>query len=169
MPTTPGTYRGDRVHDHRRRDFTAGKDEISDRDFCRRQVFDHSFVDAFVPAADQNHLFRFRKPQRFGLIESAGLPRSAPRLRLARVLPNRFNRLENRFRLENHSFAAAERPVVDRAMPIRGEIPQIVDSNFNEALFSAPPDDSKIERAFEELREDRDDVECSDISLVQIP
>ena len=55
-------------------------------------------------------------------------------------------------------------------MPIRGEIPQIVDPRFNESLFPAPPDDAEIERAFEEVREDRDDIKLTcDISLVQIP
>ena len=79
-----------------------------------------------------------------------------------------FHRFEDRFRLENHSFAATEWPVIDRPMPIRSEIPQIVDSNPEEALFSAAPDNAEIERTSEELREDRDDVElqrhiiCSD-------
>src|SRR5204863_2613354 len=73
--------------------------------------------------------------------------------------PNGFDGLENRFGLENHSFAAAERPVVNRAMAIRSEIPQVMDSNIHESFFASPANDTEIERALEELGEDRNDIE----------
>src|SRR2546425_1115305 len=66
---------------------------------------------------------------------------------------------ENRFGLENHSFAAAERPVVYSTMPVPGKISEVVDSRFDESIFPASTDDAEIERPFEEFRKDCDYVE----------
>ena len=125
-------------------------------------MFDDSLVDPFVAATDQNDLICFREPQRFGLIERPACGAEHDHFNSGGAvlsLPNRLDRVENRLGFENHSFAAAERPVVDRAMAIRSEIPQVVDSNIDESFFASPANDSEIERALEELGEDRDDIE----------
>ena len=46
-----------------------------------------------------------------------------------------------------------------RAMAIGSEIPQVVDSNIDESFFASSANDAEIEGAFEELGEDRDDIE----------
>src|ERR1043166_6185825 len=126
-------------------------------------MFDDPLVDPFVAATDQDHLICFREPQRFGLVErpACGAENNDFNNSGGAVLSlsNCLDRLENRFRFENHSFAAAERPVVDRAMAIGSEIPQVVDSNIDESFFASSANDSEIEGALEELGEDRDDIE----------
>jgi hypothetical protein len=162
---------GHSIDDDYGRNFTARNNKIADRNFRRCEMLDDSLIDALVPAADQYHLIRSRKPQRLRLIESA--PRGAEYHDFGlRGFPSRLDRSENRFGLENHPFAAAEGPVVHRPMAIRGGIPQIVNSDPNESLFAAAPYYSEIKRPLEEFREDRDDVEFEHgppTLLVQIP
>jgi len=50
-------------------------------------------------------------------------------------------------------------------MPVGREIPQIVDSDFDESVFFAPPDDSEIEWPLKEFGEDRYDVELEHRSV----
>src|SRR5262249_33064323 len=117
------------VDNHCCRDFTSREDEVAYGNLRSSEVFDHSFVDALVPAADQDHLFRLRESQRFSLIELAARRTEHNDLGFL-PLPYRFNRLKNRFRLENHPLAATEWSVIDGAMPIRCEGSQIVDPGF---------------------------------------
>src|SRR6185369_2299144 len=94
--------------DHNRcSNLTARQDEITDRNFRRREMLDDAFIDAFVTAANQNHLLGLRQSQRFGLIEpSSGCAQHDNFGLLA--LSNRLHSFEDRFRLEDHSFTAAE-------------------------------------------------------------
>jgi hypothetical protein len=120
-------------------------------------MLDHSFVDTLVTAADQNHLVRLREPKRFSLIELPAGRAEYDHFGL-RALANCLDRLKNRFRLENHSFAAAERPIVHRSMAIRSKIPQIMNPDLNQPGLFAAPNDTEIERSAEKIREDRDDI-----------
>src|SRR6266850_1114359 len=123
-------------------------------------MLDHSFINTFVPAANQDDLFCLRQPQRFGLIE-----RPAARAEHHDfgpvVLTDSLDGAENRFGLENHSFAAAKRPVVYSTMPVRGEFSEVVDSRFDEPIFPAPTDHAEIEGPLEEFRKDGDYVESN--------
>src|SRR5439155_10172964 len=121
-------------------------------------MLDDSFIDAFVAATDQNNLFGFREAQRFGLVEFPTGCAEHHHLGMFTLL-NRLDRFENRFRFENHSFAAPERPVVNGPMPIRSEIPQVMDSDVNESRPPAAPDNPVIKWAAEERREDCNDIE----------
>src|SRR5437773_6788088 len=106
-------------------------------------MFDDPFIDPFVTATDQDGLICSREPQCFGLIELSSCSAKHDDfdddglVLMNRFESSRFDSLENRFGLENHSFAAAERPVVDRPMAIRSEIPQVADSNIDESFFPA--------------------------------
>ena len=51
----------DGIHDNDRGDFSSRNNEIAYRNFRRRQVFGDALIDAFVAAADQDHLLRFRQ------------------------------------------------------------------------------------------------------------
>src|SRR5262249_28728904 len=74
------------------------------------------------------------------------------------TVPNCLDSFEDRFGLKNHSFTAAKWAVINRAVAIGREVPQIMDSNFNEPLLTTSPNDAKIEWTFKELGENRDDV-----------
>jgi hypothetical protein len=159
------------IDDDYGRNFTARNNEIADRNFRRCEMLGDSLIDTLIPATDQDHLLRSRKPQSLRLIESAARGAEYHDFGL-RGFPSRLDRSENRFGLEDHAFAAAERPVVHRPMAIRSGIPQIVNSDTNESLFAAAPHYSEIERPLEEFREDRDDIEFEHVPptlLVQIP
>src|SRR5215471_13136449 len=146
-----------RINQNSSGDFPAGEDKVSDGNLRCRQMLDDAFVDTLVAAADQNHLVCLREPQRFGLIELPAGRAEHDHFRL-RALANRLDRIKNRFRLEDHSFAAAERPVVHRSMAIGSEIPQIVHLDLNQSTFFAAANDTEIKRPSEELRKDRYDI-----------
>src|SRR5437773_4202915 len=118
-------------------------------------MFDDAFVDAFITAADQNHLVRFRKSQRFGLIESPAGSGEDYHYRSI-DFPKWFDGFKDRFRLENHSFATAKRPVVYSVMVVGSEISQIVDPSFDESFLPAAPDHTEVEGPFEKVRKNRD-------------
>src|SRR2546425_6620367 len=129
-------------------------------------MLDNAFINAFITPADQDHLIRFREPQRLCLIEPA--PRGTKHddfdgldgidYWALLASPNRLDCFEDRFGLENHPYAAAEWPIIHRAMAIGREIPQIVDANLDKSVLTPPPHDSVIKGAIEELRKYSDNV-----------
>src|SRR6476660_4008685 len=76
------------------------------------------------------------------------------------VAEERFDGLKERLRLEDHAFAAAERPIVHGAMAVSRELAQVLDVNLHDAGFSRAANDSVIQRASEELRKDGDEVKA---------
>src|SRR4029079_4671533 len=61
--------------------------------------------------------------------------------------------------LQHHALTAAERPVINRLMPVVCERSQVVDPRINRSTGPAAPDDAVLERPVEEFRENRDDIE----------
>src|SRR5699024_1893345 len=59
----------------------------------------------------------------------------------------------------HHAGAAAERGVVDRAMPVVGPLPQVVDVQVHQPFPARLPDEGELEGT-EVLGEDRDDVDA---------
>jgi hypothetical protein len=57
------------------------------------------------------------------------------------------NRTKYRFRFENHALTSAKRPIVNRFVPIRSEIPQIVNLETDPVLLLRLIYDSVRERA----------------------
>src|SRR5262247_2059255 len=131
-------------------------------------MFSHALVNAFVSPADQNQPRKFiREATGFGLIEDATLGREqdyAGAL-LARLIFRRptgqygFNGAKDRFGLQHHTLAAAERAVVNPMMFIECERTQIVDDDLDDSLLSRPLDDPEIERPRKKLRKDGHQVE----------
>jgi hypothetical protein len=72
----------------------------------------------------------------------------------------RFDGLEKRFGLEDHAFAAAEGTIINGAMAILGEFAEILDVNLDETRFSGAAEDAVVQRANEELRKNRDEIEA---------
>ena len=107
----------DSIYDDHSRNLTARKDEIADRNFRRSEMFDNALVDAFVAAANHDHLEGLREPQCLGL--GKALSRSAEYNHFGLFgLSNCLDRFKDRFGLENHSFTAAKRTVINRAVAI---------------------------------------------------
>ena len=72
--------------------------------------------------------------------------RASPVMRLAGRHPQRLDAGKERIGLEQHSLAAAEWTIVHRSMTIRGERPQVVDSDFNEPGVARPAHNAVIQR-----------------------
>jgi hypothetical protein len=70
----------------------------------------------------------------------------------------RLQTLKERFRLQDHAFAAAERAVIHGAVPIMRVLPQIVDFDFHQAHFRGPAGNAVIKRPAKEVRKNRDDI-----------
>jgi hypothetical protein len=70
----------------------------------------------------------------------------------------RLQTLKERFRLQDHAFAAAKWAVIHCAVPIMRELPQVVDFDFYQAHFRSPARNTVIQWAAKEVRENRNDV-----------
>src|SRR5947199_49907 len=65
---------------------------------------------------------------------------------------------KERFRLQDHALAAAERAVIHAAVFVFRERPQVVDFNFRQTHLAGPAGDAVLQRSAKEVRKDRDDV-----------
>src|SRR5881296_1268599 len=157
FPHHTGDISGNSVNHNSSGNLAARKNKIADRNLRRCQMLDHAFVDAFITAANHDDLAGPGKPQCLGLCKLPSRSTKDDDLSLG-GFPNRFDCFEDRLRLENHSFTTSKGSIIDGTMPIRGEVPQIMNSNLDQALLTTSPDYAKIEWALEELRKDRDDV-----------
>ncbi len=71
----------------------------------------------------------------------------------------RFDRRDERLRLEHHPGAPAERPVVDDVVSIARPRPQVVNADLDDARLGRSPHDAVVERPRKEIGKDRYDVE----------
>src|SRR5205823_8902592 len=63
-----------------------------------------------------------------------------------------------RLRFQHHALAAAKRPVVDSAVTVFGERPQILNVRMNQCGLARPADNSVLKRACEKLRKNGDEI-----------
>src|SRR5581483_6446548 len=153
-----GDEPADRVDQHHGRDLGAAQYVIADRDLAGAEAGAHAVVDALVAAAhdDQARLAGELGRQRLVEAPAPGLEQDhRPRV----VEHHALDRLEYRLRLEDHPRAAAERHVVDLAVPVVREVAQVVRVQLDDPALDRAPDDAVLERRPEHPREDRDDVE----------
>src|SRR5579883_1196378 len=118
-----------------------------------------ALIHAFVAAADEQQLLQRGIFARHRLVEFAAL-RGKQRDALLGVSnwPDRFHGFKDRLRLQQHSFAAAERPVIDRAMTVMSPVSQIVDTNFDQPRLAGALEHAVLEWPAEKFRKDRKDV-----------
>ena len=132
----------------------------------------HALVDAFVAAAGEHQLLFFGQLMGGGLGEA--LPRrgrhdrgpacaaaSAPRRPRRRLRPGRGHggqRLGPGLGLHDHAGAAAVGGVVHGAVPVRGEVAQVVDVQLQQAVLAGLADQREFQGC-QVLREDADDVD----------
>ncbi len=167
-----GNESRDRIHDHRCAQLAAAQDVISDREFAIGQVLSHSFVDAFVAAADQDNPFQRGQFLCHALMETRALSRQQHHtlFRAVRLRPTRnamragldfqvLNTLKDRFRLQHHAFAAAEWAVIHGPVPVMRKSPQVVDFDRRQARFPRPADNAVIQRSAKKIRKDRQNVD----------
>ena len=72
---------------------------------------------------------------------------------------DRFHRREQRFRLQHHSFAAAEGTIIHRFVAIVSELSQVVHVDIDQARFACAANNSIVQGPGEEFRENRNDIE----------
>jgi hypothetical protein len=72
----------------------------------------------------------------------------------------RFHRLEQRLGFQYHAFAAAERAVIDCAMPVVREGAQVMHAHVHEARLARPAHDPVIQRTGKKFGEN-----CNDLKL----
>jgi hypothetical protein len=70
----------------------------------------------------------------------------------------RLQTFKERFRLEHHALAAAERAVIHGAVPVVRELPQVVDFDFRQAHFAGSAGDAMIQRSAEKAGEYRENI-----------
>src|SRR5437660_8807165 len=107
-------------------------------------MLSHTFIHAFVAAADKNHSLQASKLFRFSLLETPALSGEQNHSLLCsgrKTLPaaldlKAFNAFKDRFRLQNHAFTAAERAVIHCAVPVVGKSSQIVDFDLRQASLA---------------------------------
>ena len=144
----------DAFHHHRRGEFAAAQHVVADRDLIGGTMPGHALVHAFVAAANQGQLRVLCQPLGHRLIEQPPLRGKQHHRRIPR--PNLAHGAENRLRLENHSGAAAKRPVVHRAVAVVAEISKIAQPDRDPAASQRALEQAMLEDAREELREDGD-------------
>ena len=83
---------------------------------------------------------------------NCGIPRC---LRLDTQRPQRLGKWSG---LQHHALAAAERPVVHRAVPVMRKSAQIVDAHLDQSFGQRAAQDSILEDAGKEARKDSDNL-----------
>src|SRR5689334_8999186 len=90
-------------------------------------MFSHPLIHALIAAADQKQFLIADQLARDGLRKTAALggKKKNPLVRPTQR-PDRFRGIEDRFWLQHHAFAAAERAVIHRSMEVMRPVPEIV-------------------------------------------
>jgi hypothetical protein len=76
-----------------------------------------------------------------------------------RQTAERLQTFKDRFRLQDHAFAAAKRAVIHGAVFVFRKVPQIVNAYFRQASLACPADDAVIQLSAKEVRKDREDID----------
>ena len=136
----PGQQPDHRLGDRHGRDLAAVEDVVAERDLDHlgpgRGVVEHALVDALVATAEEHQPLPGRQLAGQRLAERRPGRRGYDDRRA--VDPERVERLAERLGRHHHAGAAAERRVVDGAVPVVGPLPQVVDVQLDEALVARP-------------------------------
>ena len=152
----------DTVDQHAGCQFSTAQHVVANGDFVGGQVVGDSFVNAFVPAANQDEMPAVGQLADHFLGQLAALSREqdGPEGRGGAVLGSEAaNGSEEGLRLEDHALPAPEGPVVDRPVAVTGVGSEVVNPDGNQVLPDSLPHHAELERALEEPRKDSDDIE----------
>ncbi len=153
----PGNLARDRFDQEHRRQLAPRNDEIADRNLLVHDGLAHALVDPLVAPAEQEQIAPARELAHFGLVQPVPLGRQQhpPGSSALRELPHRS---EPRGRGHHHAAATAEGLVVDRAVAVEGEIPQVVHLHVQAAALAGAPEKRGLEKGPKELGEDGQDL-----------
>ena len=143
-----------------RRELAARQHVVADRQFLVDQLLDQPLIDALVASGKQ------QKPGPLGQLSRPGL-RERPALRAhvnhrtarRQPRPGRLDGGRQGLYREEHARSAAVRPVIDRAVHVRGVPPRILDADRDDAPLDGPANDSDPYRTGHEVGEQRHDLD----------
>ena len=131
-------------------------------------MLSHALINTFIATTDQNHSLERRKFRGERLIKATSLRRkynygllsaAADSICPRRHSVERLQTFKDRFRLQDHALAAAERAVIHGAVLVFRKRPQIVNVDFHQARFPCPADNSVIQRPAKKVGKDRENVD----------
>ncbi len=141
---------------------------VADREFAVADEQINTLIDTLVPSAEEDHSLTTGEFMRYSLGERRALcgeQNDSLSGCIAGLLWSEFQRfkaLPDWFRFEHHAFSPAEWTVIHGAVTIMRKGAEIVGVDVDDALFSCSTEDSMVEWAHKEGREDRNDVEDQD-------
>lgn len=137
----------------------AGQDVIADRDLLGVEARTDTFVEAFVPASDENQAFFAGKLDGFLLGEGLALRGEQHRPAGVGILfLDVFEAVEQGPAEHNHTGTAAVGFIIDFVMRGRGEIADVGDGNIDEAFIAGALNYRMAQRRFEHFREYCQDI-----------
>src|SRR5438093_9559778 len=148
---------GNRLEDDECRDLASRQHVVADGDLFGRETLDDAFVDALVPAADQHQPGLLRQVTDEGLVQPA--PGRRQHDHALGSLSQRFHRGEHRLGLQHHARSAAVGFVVHLAMPVGGEIADVVDPHVDDAGPDGLAQQALAQRALDDGGEDGEHVD----------
>src|SRR6266705_3136575 len=168
VPERAGQLPYHRVDQHHRRELAARENVVADRQLLVHRATDQALVHAFVTPAQQYQPFFPGERRHLGVIEHRALRRKIDysRATLRRGL-RRGDRLFQRLGEHHHAGPASVRPVIDRAVVVRREIPWIPQREAPKPLLQRPPRDAPVGDGGERLGEERHAIEADHQSAPQ--
>src|SRR5262245_44173089 len=125
VPEHPRDEAGDRLDHAERRELAARKHEVPDRDFFPLRLEAHPLVDAFVASGEEEDPHLPRQAARGRLAERRARRREEDLVErsLARLQP--IDAVEDRLGLQDHPWTSAKRTIIDGAVSVPGEVPEV--------------------------------------------
>jgi hypothetical protein len=123
-------------------------------------MINNSLVNSFVSTANQNNMRDSRKLSGHFLRPETPLggQKHYPPVLSTPGSAAGFHRVKKRPRHKNHAFAAAVRAIIDRPMPVTGEIPQIHQAYIHKPRLSRPANNTAIKHARKQFGTDAYDI-----------
>src|SRR5690606_7856447 len=141
----------------------AREDVVPDREKLEIEPFEDALIEALVVATEEDQPLRPRQIAQPGLLEARSLGREDDLARgFEGRLPSRedgIDRGEDRLGLEDHAGTAAVRPIIDRAVPVRGEVANVGELEVEDARAARPTEDALLDDGLDHPGKDRQDVD----------
>src|ERR687886_626409 len=128
------------------------------------ELWDSSTVDSLVVSADQDEVRKRAQFNGHRLLEQTALWAEQDDAGIGAA--HRSDGRENRARFHDHSGPTTVRRVVDRAVPIRGEVPDVDQIQLQQAGLAGPLEHALVERPDKHPGEEGQDVDTHSVKLV---
>lgn len=159
---------GDGIDDESGRKLAAGKNEVAHGELAIAEKVWNALIDTLVAPAKKDDAVKCRQLASDGLCEARatggkqddGFPGRIA-VRFGRDAERRTT-LKERPGLENHALAPAEGAVIDRTMPVVGELTQVMKVCGKLAVAQSPMQDAVAKGTLEEVGKEGNDIEAHD-------